>query len=48
MWYPVEVNNRMSNIAFLMDEAQMADLDFGLIHQNIFFKKASFQGALFL
>ena len=33
----------MFNIAFLMDWAQMADLDFGLIHQNISIKKASFQ-----
>ena len=34
--------SRMSNIAFLMDWAQMADLEVGLIHQNISTKKASF------
>ena len=34
--------SRMSNIAFLMDRAQMSDLDFGSIHQNISIKKASF------
>ena len=38
-WGVVDIN-RMSNIAFLMDSAQMADLDFGLIHQNISIKKA--------
>jgi hypothetical protein len=32
--------SRLSNIAFLMDCAQMADLDFGLIHQNISIKIA--------
>ncbi len=31
-----------SNIAFLLDWAQMSDLDFGLIQQNISIKKASF------
>ena len=31
-----------SNIGFLMDWAQMSDLDFGLIRQNISIKKASF------
>ena len=30
----------MSNIAFLMDWAEIVDLGFGLIHQNIFIKKA--------
>ena len=34
--------SRASNIAFLMDWAQMSDLDFGLIRQNISIKKASF------
>ena len=34
--------SRTSNIAFLMDWAQMSDLDFGLIRQNISIKKASF------
>ena len=32
----------MSNIAFLLEWAQMSDLDFGLIRQNISIKKASF------
>ena len=32
----------MSNIAFLMDWAQISDLDFGLIRQNTSIKKASF------
>ena len=32
----------MSNIAFLLDWAQMSDLDFGLINHNIAIKKASF------
>ena len=36
------LNSRTSNIAFLMDWDQMADLDFGLIHQNVSIKKASF------
>jgi hypothetical protein len=35
--------SRTSNIAFLLDWAQMSDLDFGLIRQNISIKKASFQ-----
>ena len=35
--------SRASNIAFLLDWAQMSDLDFGLIQQNISIKKASFQ-----
>ena len=35
--------SRASNIAFLLDWAQMLDLDFGLIQQNISIKKASFQ-----
>ena len=35
--------SRASNIAFLLDIAQMSDLDFGLIQQNISIKKASFQ-----
>ena len=35
--------SRVSNIAFLLDWAQMSDLDFGLIQQNISNKKASFQ-----
>jgi hypothetical protein len=35
-------SSQMSNIAFLMDWAQMSDLDFGLIRQNISIKKASF------
>ena len=34
--------SRASNIAFLLDWAQMSDLDFGLIRQNISIKKASF------
>ena len=34
--------SRTSNIAFLTDSAETVDLDFGLIHQNISFKKASF------
>ena len=34
--------NRTSNVAFLIDWAQMSDLDFGLIQQNISIKKASF------
>ena len=34
--------SRMSNIAFLMDWAQMSDLGFGLIHRNITIKKAPF------
>ena len=36
-------NSRTSNIAFLIGWAQMSDLDFGLIRQNISNKKASFQ-----
>ena len=32
-------NSRASNIAFLLDIAQMSDLDFGLIQQNISIKK---------
>ena len=36
-------SSRTSNIAFLLDWAQMSDLDFGLIRQNISNKKASFQ-----
>ena len=32
--------SRTSNIAFLMDWAQISDLDFGLIRQNISIKKA--------
>ena len=35
--------SRASNIAFLLERAQMLDLDFGLIQQNISNKKASFQ-----
>ena len=35
--------SQASNIAFLLDLAQMSDLDFGLIQQNISIKKASFQ-----
>ena len=38
----IKANSRTSNIAFLMDWAQMADLDFGLIQQKNFIKKASF------
>jgi hypothetical protein len=34
--------SRTSNIAFLMDLAETVNLDFGLIHQNISIKKASF------
>ena len=34
--------SRTPNIAFLMIWAQMADLDFGLIHQNISIMKALF------
>ena len=37
-----EGNSRTSNIAFLMDRAQMSDFDFGLISKNIFIKEASF------
>ena len=40
--FSFEDTSRMSNIASLMDLAQMADLDFGLIHPNISTKKASF------
>ena len=36
-------HSRPSNIAFLLEWAQMLDLDFGLIRQNISFKKAFFQ-----
>jgi hypothetical protein len=36
------VISQTSNIAFLTDSAETVDLDFGLIHQNISFKKASF------
>ena len=35
-------NSRTSNIAFFWEWAQMSDLDFGLIRQNISNKKASF------
>ena len=35
--------SQASNIAFLLDWAQMLDLDFGLIQQNISIQKASFQ-----
>ena len=35
--------SRTSNIAFLIGWAQMSNLDFGLIQQNISIKKASFQ-----
>ena len=38
----VSESSQMSNIAFLTDSAETVDLDFGLIHQNISFKKASF------
>ena len=38
-----EHKSRASNIAFLLDSAQMLDLDFGLIWQNISIKKALFQ-----
>ena len=41
--YFVSHISRASNIAFLLDIAQMSDLDFGLIQQNISIKKASFQ-----
>ena len=34
--------SRTSNIAFLLDWAQIKDLDFGLIRQNISIKKTSF------
>ena len=34
--------NQEPNITFLMDWVQMTDLDFGLMHQNISIKKASF------
>ena len=37
-----------SNIAFLMDWAQMSDIDFGLIRQNISNKNSIIKGALFL
>ena len=40
--YIINDFSRMSNIAFLLDWAQMSDLDFGLIRQNISIKKASF------
>ena len=39
----IQVLSQASNIAFLLDIAQMSDLDFGLIQQNISIKKASFQ-----
>ena len=35
--------SRASHIAFLLEWAQISDLDFGLIQQNISTKKASFQ-----
>ena len=38
----VSESSQTSNIAFLTDSAETVDLDFGLIHQNISFKKASF------
>ena len=41
----------MSNIAFLMDWAEVVDLDFGLIHQNMSIKKGLhfiIKSALFL
>ena len=43
-------NSRASNIAFLMELAQMSDLDFGLIEQNIAIKRlySIIKGALFL
>ena len=43
-WWPYKLSHisRVSNIAFLLDWAQMSDLDFGLIQQNISIKKASF------
>jgi len=37
------INSRASNIAILLEWAQISDLDFGLIQQNISTKKASFQ-----
>ena len=40
---PSEVISRASNIAFFLDWAQMSDLDFGLIRQNISIRKASFR-----
>ena len=39
----ISLISRMSNIAFFIGWAQMSDLDFGLIRQNISNKKASFQ-----
>ena len=42
-WYLLLDKSRASNIAFLLDIAQMSDSDFGLIQQNISIKKASFQ-----
>ena len=38
----VSESSQTSNIAFWTDSAETVDLDFGLIHQNISFKKASF------
>ena len=35
--------SQASNIAFLLDIAQMSDLDFGLIQQNVSIKNTSFQ-----
>jgi hypothetical protein len=43
LWIIFWIFSRASNIAYLLDWAQMSDLDFGLIQQNIFIKKASFQ-----
>ena len=40
--WAIKVTSRTSNIAFLMDWAQISDLDFGLIRQNISIKKPSF------
>ena len=37
------IKSRASNIAFLLDLAQILDLDFGLIQQNTSPQKASFQ-----
>ena len=44
----VEDTNRKSNIAFLMGWAKIADLYFGLIHQNISIKGFIPLGTIFI
>ena len=36
--FALHINSRVSNIAVLLDRAQMSDLDFGLIQPNISIK----------